>query len=145
VRILSLDPNDCLQSLGTQALPAAPTSLCLVAMADRENSVTLFLSIGLANGVMIRTVVDDVTGELSDPRTRFLGTRPVTLAAARAQGGPAVVALSSRPWLSYSYQARMHLTPLSYVHTHTHTHTHTHASPCASASRLVSIIMGLCR
>lgn len=31
---------------------------------------------GLANGVLLRTEVDRVTGQLSDTRTRFLGTRP---------------------------------------------------------------------
>jgi hypothetical protein len=31
---------------------------------------------GLTNGVLLRTEVDHVTGQLSDTRTRFLGTRP---------------------------------------------------------------------
>ena len=115
VRILSLDPDDCLQALSTQALPAPPTSLCMVEMTDQEDSATLFLYIGLQNGVLLRTVVDPVNGVLADTRTRFMGTRSVSLFPMRAQGLPAVVALSSRPWLSYNYQARMHLTPLSYV------------------------------
>jgi splicing factor 3B subunit 3 len=33
---------------------------------------TLFLNIGLTNGVLQRTVLDKVTGELSDTRTRYI-------------------------------------------------------------------------
>lgn len=36
---------------------------------------------GLANGVLLRTEVDRVTGQLEDTRTRFLGTRPPKLFA----------------------------------------------------------------
>jgi len=32
------------------------------------------LHVGLDNGVLLRTVVDNVTGVLSDTRSRFLGT-----------------------------------------------------------------------
>ena len=33
----------------------------------------------LQNGVLLRTALDNVTGDLSDTRTRYLGTRPVKL------------------------------------------------------------------
>lgn len=36
---------------------------------------------GLTNGVLLRTEVDHVTGQLSDTRTRFLGTRPPKVGA----------------------------------------------------------------
>ena len=45
---------------------------------------------------------------------RYLGTRPVKLFRVRMQSAEAVVAVSSRTWLSYTYQSRFHLTPLSY-------------------------------
>ena len=32
------------------------------------------MHVGLENGVLIRTVVDNVTGVLSDSRSRFLGS-----------------------------------------------------------------------
>lgn len=69
---------------------------------------------GLANGVLLRTEVDRVTGQLSDTRTRFLGTRPPKLFGVRVRGNRAMLALSSRPWLGYSDQGRYTLTPLSY-------------------------------
>lgn len=108
VRIISLDPSvsiylcfihlctftcypqDTLQPLSMQALPAAPESLCVVEMGgggDRAFSVGgLFLNIGLQNGVLLRTALDSVTGDLSDTRTRQVitfyycgGTQLITL------------------------------------------------------------------
>uniref|UniRef100_A0A4W4G3D5 Splicing factor 3B subunit 3 n=1 Tax=Electrophorus electricus TaxID=8005 RepID=A0A4W4G3D5_ELEEL len=123
VRIISLDPSDCLQPLSMQALPAQPESLCIVEMGGVEKQEELgekgtigflYLNIGLQNGVLLRTVLDPVTGDLSDTRTRYLGSRPVKLFRVRMQGQEAVLAMSSRSWLSYSYQSRFHLTPLSY-------------------------------
>ncbi|KAI5623964.1 splicing factor 3B subunit 3, partial [Silurus asotus] len=123
VRIISLDPSDCLQPLSMQALPAQPESLCIVEMGGVEKQDELgekgaigflYLNIGLQNGVLLRTVLDPVTGDLSDTRTRYLGSRPVKLFRVRMQGQEAVLAMSSRSWLSYSYQSRFHLTPLSY-------------------------------
>jgi splicing factor 3B subunit 3 len=59
--------------------------------------------------------MDSVTGLLSpDFRTRFMGTRPVKLFKIVMHGMPAVLALSSRSWLVYNYQGRLHVTPLSY-------------------------------
>ena len=62
-----------------QALPALPESLCIVEMGgagDSEMGVVsvggLFLNIGLQNGVLLRTALDSVTGDLSDTRTRFV-------------------------------------------------------------------------
>ena len=127
VRIISLDPKDCLAPLASQSLPSAAESLCIVEMKglDYENagaasidhqqqSSTLFLNIGLQNGALLRTVLDPTTGELLDTRTRYLGSRPVKLFKISIQGAEAVLALSSRSWLSYMYQGRFHLTPLSY-------------------------------
>lgn len=105
-----------------QALPSSPESLCLVEMGmadnDEENGVksvgSIYLNIGLCNGVLLRTVLDQVSGDLADTRTRYLGSRPVKLFRIKIQGSEAVLAMSSRSWLSYYYQNRFHLTPLSY-------------------------------
>lgn len=42
------------------------------------------------NGVLLRTVLDNVTGDLSDTRTRYLGVRPVKLFRISMQGSEAV-------------------------------------------------------
>jgi splicing factor 3B subunit 3 len=58
-----------------QALTAPPTSICLAEMFDTtvdKNRPTLFLNIGLQTGVLLRTVVDPVNGELTDTRQRYV-------------------------------------------------------------------------
>lgn len=122
VRIISLDPQDCLAPRSMQALPSPAESLCLVEMGTTEatedgvqqKSGSIYLNIGLSNGVLLRTVLDPVSGDLADTRTRYLGSRPVKLFRIQMQGSEAVLAMSSRTWLSYYYQNRFHLTPLSY-------------------------------
>ncbi|CUS08309.1 unnamed protein product [Tuber aestivum] len=119
VRILSLDPDSTLESKSVQALTSAPSSLCIMSMPDSASetsrSSTLYLHIGLYSGVYLRTVLDTVTGELTDTRTRFLGPKPVKIFKVVAQGLPSVLALSSRPWLGYSdARGQFMLTPLTY-------------------------------
>lgn len=117
VRILSLDPESTLENKSVQALTSAPSALSIMPMADSSSGgSTLYLHIGLYSGVYLRTVLDEVTGELSDTRTRFLGPKPAKLFQVSVQGTTAVLALSSRPWLGYcdpQTKAFM-LTPLSY-------------------------------
>ena len=116
VRIISLDPDSTLASISIQALTAPPNSICIAEMNDYtidRNHATLFVNIGLANGVLLRTTLDPISGQLTDTRTRFLGARAVRLVRVRMQGDQtAVLALSSRSWLSYTHQQRTHFTPL---------------------------------
>lgn len=127
VRIISLQRQDCLEPRSMQALPSPAESLCIVEMGigeteeDEDGIVrrgpgqgSLYLNIGLQNGVLLRTVLDSTSGDLTDTRTRYLGSRPVKLFRIKIQGNEAVLAMSSRTWLSYYYQNRFHLTPLSY-------------------------------
>jgi len=116
VRILSLDAGDCLQSLALLSLQSSPYSLSLTEMkGEGDGRTTIYLTAGLYDGVLLRSVVDTITGELSDTRRRLLGSRPVKLTKLTLNGASAVLASSSRPWLLYSYQLRLHLVPLSYV------------------------------
>ncbi|KAI9766913.1 MAG: pre-mRNA-splicing factor rse1 [Geoglossum simile] len=118
VRILSLAPDSTLENKSVQALTSAPSALSIMAMADSSSGgSTLYLHIGLYSGVYLRTVLDEVTGELSDTRTRFLGPKPAKLFRVSVKGQTAVLALSSRPWLGYSdpLTRSFMLTPLNYV------------------------------
>lgn len=118
VRILSLDPESTLESLSVQALTAAPSALSIMAMEDSSSGgTTLYLHIGLNSGVYLRTVIDEVTGELTDTRQRFLGPKPVKLFHVRIQRRMCVLALSSRPWLGYAdpITKGFTVTPLNYV------------------------------
>lgn len=138
VRVISLDPSDCLQPRTMQALPALPESVCIVEFsfsgeeADEKKRLTpeqqlalgglttielhvdLILHIGLQNGVLLRATLDPTTGEITDTRTRYLGPRAVKLHRVQIAGKNACLAISSRSWLAYPYQSRLHLTPLSY-------------------------------
>ena len=73
LRILSLEPETCLQRISTQALPSVANSVTLMTLGshDNENQVAndqLYLHVGLENGVLLRYQVDNVTGALSDSR-----------------------------------------------------------------------------
>ncbi|KAK9367552.1 CPSF A subunit region-domain-containing protein [Lipomyces kononenkoae] len=123
VHIISLDPENTLESLSVQALTASPTALRILSMPDSisvENtqlldaSSTLYLHIGLYNGVYLRAVLDTITGQLSDTQTQFLGARPVKLFKVTVQDQPAVLALSSRSWLAYTKDVSFMVTPLAY-------------------------------
>lgn len=121
IRILSLDPDDCMQILSVQAVSSPPESLLLLEVQastggedGADHPASVFLSAGLQNGVLLRTEVDMVTGQLSDTRTRFLGLRAPKLFSALVRGRRAMLCLSSRPWLGYIHQGHFLLTPLSY-------------------------------
>ena len=115
VRIISLDPDNTLETLSLQALTAPPSSIAVAEILDSsidKYHPTLFVNIGLSNGVLLRTVLDAISGQLTDTRTRFLGSRPVQLARVPIHGSPAILALSSRSWLNYSHRNLLEFTPL---------------------------------
>ena len=121
IRILSLDPDDCMQILSVQAVSSPPESLLLLEVQastggedGADHPASVFLNAGLQNGVLLRTEVDMVTGQLSDTRTRFLGLRAPKLFSALVRDRRAMLCLSSRPWLGYIHQGHFLLTPLSY-------------------------------
>ena len=116
IRILSLDPHECLSPLAVQAVAAVPSSMLFLDMANSEyeDVKSLYLNAGLANGILLRTEIDSITGQLSDTRTRFLGTRSPKLSTLKILGTQAMLALSSRPWIGYTNEGRFTLTPLSY-------------------------------
>ena len=110
VRILSLDPGDMLEVLTLQAVVAPPESLLFL---DHGTS-SLSLGISLNNGVLLRSEVDAVTGQLADTRTRFLGSRPAKLFEIKVADAPALLALSSRSWLGHVETGNFKLSPISY-------------------------------
>ncbi|OLY84346.1 Splicing factor 3B subunit 3 [Smittium mucronatum] len=127
-RILSLDQSSCFEPLSTQALSDMPESMCLSKLIESIKSPhspnessspneisSLYLFIGLRNGLMIRTTIDSsFSYEMTDTRTRFLGTRPVKLFPVTIQNKLCVLAVSTRSWLSYVHQGQNKLSPMSY-------------------------------
>ena len=128
IQLLSLDPVELLVPRSTMKLSARADSVCLVKMERKstssgaltsggptsENVATMYLNIGLSNGVVYRVAVDPTAGTLSDSRQRYLGPRSVKLFRVLVRGSRGVLALSSRPWLLYNYQDRYFQAPMSY-------------------------------
>ena len=81
--------------------------------STNNNESQLLLHVGLSNGVLLRSVVDNMTGALSDARTRFLGTKPVKLFRIQIRNTNALLSLSSKPWITYSIQNKTNTVPLS--------------------------------
>lgn len=118
IRILSLERERPLKQLSAQALQSPAESVCLAEMKNlgqAEDVHSLFLAIGLSSGILIRSVVDFVTGTLSDQRSRFLGAKSVRLHKVNVQGLPGMLALSAKPWLCYNFQGKYHCTPMNYT------------------------------
>ncbi|KAJ1955237.1 pre-mRNA-splicing factor rse1 [Dipsacomyces acuminosporus] len=109
VRVYSLDPKNCLESLSMQAIADTALSVAIVHQLD-----SLSLYIGLTNGLLVRANIDESSGEIDDTRTRFLGTRGIQLCTAKIGDTDGVLALSTTPWLCHTYQGRLRTTPLSY-------------------------------
>ena len=121
VRILSLEPESCLQKISTLACPSVAASVGLMTAGGRRSSdgqqtghEQLYLHVGLENGVLLRSLVDNVTGVLTDSRQQFLGTREIKLTKIKQDGEDAMVALSNKPWFCYNYMGHYRVTPLSY-------------------------------
>nr|XP_010937208.1 spliceosome-associated protein 130 A [Elaeis guineensis] len=121
IRILSLDTDDRMQILSVQSVSSPPESLMLLEVPastggedGADHPASVFLNAGLQNGVLFWTVVDMVTGQLSDTHSRFLGLRAPKLFSAVVRGQQAMLCLSSRPWLGYIHRGHFLLTPLSY-------------------------------
>jgi len=94
IRVLSVDPKSTLESLSLQALSSIPNDILTSSMNNQ-----LFVNIGLENGVYVRTLLDERTGQLSDTRTKYLGNKPVTLSKVIVGGISVVLALSSKSWI----------------------------------------------
>lgn len=75
-----------------QQLPCDPESLMIMETSGEDTGTTsiIHLNIGLQNGCLLRSTLDQVTGELSDNRSRYLGTKPVKLFRVRIQNKEAV-------------------------------------------------------
>lgn len=62
-----------MDTISIQALTAVPSAICVAEIQDSgidKLRPTLFVNIGLVNGVLLRTVLDSTTGQLTDTRTR---------------------------------------------------------------------------
>lgn len=116
VFIISLDLNDCMSETTRQTFTSTPESLSIAELGggrDLNYIAQLYLNVGLQNGELVRTRLDRVTGDLSEPIRRYLGTRPVNLFNIKVKDKLAVLACTNKSWLVYNHQNRCNLSPLS--------------------------------
>lgn len=64
--------------------------------------------------MIVRTSIDPITGKLTDSRPKYLGGKPVKLVKLLILGKPAILALSSRPWLFYTFGQKQMATLLAF-------------------------------
>lgn len=117
VCVISLDLNECMSEITRQTFSSSPESISIAELGGGKdfNFVTQFyLNVGLQNGELVRTRLDRVTGDLSEPVRRYLGIEPVKLCNVKVNGCQAVLANTNRSWLSYYHQGKYNLSPLCY-------------------------------
>jgi len=120
IRVLSLDPGEnMLTSQSVQSLTSPPRSIEVMSMEDTAG-MTTFVHIGLFSGVYLRAVLDDITGELGNVRSRFLGAEEVKLTPVMINNSPVALACSARTFMSYPHPETKEflLTPLDYHNFH---------------------------
>ncbi|KYQ99772.1 CPSF domain-containing protein [Tieghemostelium lacteum] len=130
VKVFSLDKENCLTQIALFDTDRQQVeSLAMIEMPineagqERSHSTSnqiqssqpgvLFLFVGLKNGVIKRATMDQETAELSDFRQRFLGRKPVKFFKIKVRSHSALLALSSRVWLTFSNQGRLEMKPIS--------------------------------
>lgn len=118
-RIFELSPDSCLRMLSTQNMRSAIEAIAIEEMTTNEietdrYGMQLYLYAGLQNGMVVRTSIDPITGKLTDSRPKYLGAKPVKLVKLEVLGRPAVLALSSRPWLFYTFGQKQMATLLAF-------------------------------
>jgi splicing factor 3B subunit 3 len=96
IRILDLEAPDGPEVTAIQALTSPPTSLRLTREISSNSDSSLVLHIGLSGGILIRFVVDEQSGALIFPSSRFVGGEVVKISDSFADGS--ILALGNRPW-----------------------------------------------
>lgn len=111
LRLFSLSLDTMLETLTMQALTAPPSGILLAPVETKSNN--LYLHITLENGVYICSKLDNLSGELSDTHTRFLGsvTRRKLFPC---HGGVVVGGTKCQPWIVHSERGKLDITPILY-------------------------------
>ncbi|ODV96220.1 hypothetical protein PACTADRAFT_49605 [Pachysolen tannophilus NRRL Y-2460] len=112
ISILSCDPDDCLEVLSTQLLSSQPSDLMIMEMANQyssginseaiPSSSSLYLHIGMKDGIYARVLLDERSGEVSDSRRCVIGTKPVKLAHVNISNQNMIMIFSSRTFIGFN-------------------------------------------
>lgn len=100
IQVLSLQSHNCLEMVSLQALSANCNSLTLVSYKDFT-----MIHIGMENGLYVWSKMDEITGDISDTRIKYVGSKPVSLYKIYLNSERiGIVVISSSAWLSYNNQ-----------------------------------------
>ncbi|KAG7924247.1 hypothetical protein KL905_000401 [Ogataea polymorpha] len=128
--VFSTDPESTLEVVSEEILSSAASSLMAFYMKDTAIVLNkdvgeddedepelatslLYVHIGMESGVYARLQMDPQTGELSNPRNKYTGPRPVQLSKIEAVGQNAVCIFSTRTYLGYTRPSEFKITPLT--------------------------------
>ena len=117
VQILSLEVEDKMTTLARQQCGADISGIAIVDMENQLGqpglSENLCMFIGCVNGIVVRSVIDGMKGEITDSRPRFCGTHPCKLVKTKVGGRHGIMVLSSRSWLAYFHHDTYCMSPLT--------------------------------
>lgn len=100
IQVLSLQGHNCLETVSLQALSANCNSLELVSYKDFT-----IIHIGMVNGLYVWSRMDEITGDISSTRIKYVGSKPVNLYKIKLNSEQVgIVVISSSAWLSYNNQ-----------------------------------------
>lgn len=111
IQVLSLMSHNCLEVLTIQALSSTCRSLLLLPLSKD----TLYVHIGMDNGIYVRVGIDSISGKLHDSRLKYLGPKPVRLRSLKLPNmeQAAILAFSSRTWIGYfNFDQNLRMFPL---------------------------------
>ncbi|GAB7361892.1 hypothetical protein MBLNU230_g1930t1 [Neophaeotheca triangularis] len=111
IRVFSIEIESPLEMHSIQAVNGIPSSCKILSHYDpATGGSVMMVHIGMKNGIYLRAVVDEHTGDLSDVRTRFIGHEEVHLYVVEVEGQDCVMPCSSTPSLAYNHPATGHFT-----------------------------------
>ncbi|KJP88718.1 hypothetical protein AK88_01599 [Plasmodium fragile] len=119
VRLLSIEKEKYFNQLSTFILPnnSSAQDICISEMCelgnDKERKL-IFLNIGLNNGVLLRSVVDPITGTLTNHYSKYLGAKNVKICPVHVNKNPALLVLCEKTYLCYVHQGKHVYSPLNY-------------------------------
>lgn len=119
VRVLSIQKDKYFKQVSTYLLPnnSPPKDICICEMKEIGNEKDhsmLFLNIGLNNGVLLRSIIDPISGSLSNHYSKYLGAKGVKTCQVKVNNNSALLVLCEKTYLCYVFQGKYVYSPLNY-------------------------------
>lgn len=119
IHILSMNQDSMLEELAVQLLSSTPVSLQMMSMIENarvEKSrqiSSLYLHIGMRDGIYARIGLDTRTGGFGDVRSAVVGSKAVTLSTVTLFEQNMIMCFSSKTYIGFSSDSDFTLIPVS--------------------------------